>query len=298
MAERPDGTMLIEDCEAASRALSPVLDAADPVDRAYRLEISSPGIDRPLVRRSDFERYAGHVVKIEMAVAGRRPQALPRHAARRRRRCARASRRDDAKPGEPAEVLLPIEDMAEAKLVLTDALIAEALRRGKQAERDAAKRSNDNDALARTTTRRDVPPSQRFPARARQEPAPRPARRRLSYGCQRQQARAVADRRRGRPREVDRPRHRHHRDGRRDRQGGALALRRRDRRPRRDQHQDRRAAAGAAHAGGRHRRELVEPDQPRGRAQRATRPRRSATPSPTRCRRWNTAASPRSRPSR
>ena len=57
MAERPDGTMQIEDCEAISRALSPVLDVADPIERAYRLEISSPGIDRPLVRRSDFERY-------------------------------------------------------------------------------------------------------------------------------------------------------------------------------------------------------------------------------------------------
>src|SRR5438105_12587291 len=68
MAERPDGTMLIEDCEAISKALSPVLDVADPIDRAYRLEISSPGIDRPLVRRSDFQRYAGHLVKIEMAV--------------------------------------------------------------------------------------------------------------------------------------------------------------------------------------------------------------------------------------
>src|SRR4030095_9322998 len=69
MAERPDGTMLIEDCEAISRALSPVLDVADPIERAYRLEISSPGIDRPRVRRSDFERYAGHLVKVEMAVA-------------------------------------------------------------------------------------------------------------------------------------------------------------------------------------------------------------------------------------
>src|ERR1700758_181961 len=69
MAERPDGTMLIDDCEAVSRALSPVLDVADPIDRAYRLEISSPGIDRPLVRRSDFERYAGPLVKVEMAVA-------------------------------------------------------------------------------------------------------------------------------------------------------------------------------------------------------------------------------------
>src|SRR5882757_10478448 len=71
MAERPDGTMQLEDCEAISRALSPVLDVADPIERAYRLEISSPGIDRPLVRRSDFERYAGYLVKIEMAVAHR-----------------------------------------------------------------------------------------------------------------------------------------------------------------------------------------------------------------------------------
>src|SRR3989440_9359711 len=68
MAERPDGTMMVEDCEAVSRALSPVLDVADPIERAYRLEISSPGIDRPLVRRSDFDRYANHEVKIEMAV--------------------------------------------------------------------------------------------------------------------------------------------------------------------------------------------------------------------------------------
>src|SRR5262245_26701266 len=69
MAERPDGSMTIEDCETVSRALSPVLDVADPIDRAYRLEISSPGIDRPLVRRSDFERYAGNQARVEMAVA-------------------------------------------------------------------------------------------------------------------------------------------------------------------------------------------------------------------------------------
>src|ERR1700710_861260 len=69
MAERPDGTMQIEDCEAISRALSPVLDVADPIERAYRLEISSPGIDRPLVRRTDFESYLRFLVKVEMAVA-------------------------------------------------------------------------------------------------------------------------------------------------------------------------------------------------------------------------------------
>ena len=134
MAERPDGSMTIEDCEAASRALSPVLDVADPVDRAYRLELSSPGLDRPLVRRSDFVRHAGHVVKIEMAAAidGRkrfRGELLGTEGD------AARIRRDDVPAGEAADVLLPIEEMAEAKLVLTDTLIAEALRRSKQAER-------------------------------------------------------------------------------------------------------------------------------------------------------------------
>jgi ribosome maturation factor RimP len=135
MAERPDGSMTIEDCETASRALSPVLDVADPVERAYRLEISSPGIDRPLVRHSDFNRYAGHVAKIEMnaAIDGRkrfRGVLLGTDG-----HCARI-RREDAAAGEPAEILLPIEDMAEAKLVLTEALVAESLRRGKHAQRD------------------------------------------------------------------------------------------------------------------------------------------------------------------
>ena len=134
MAERPDATMTIDDCEALSRALSPVLDVANPIDRAYRLEISSPGIDRPLVRRSDFERYTGHTVKIEMAIAvdGRRRfrgvlLGMQDEAAR--------IRRDDAAPGEPTDVLLPIEDVAEAKIMLSDALIAESLKRGKAAER-------------------------------------------------------------------------------------------------------------------------------------------------------------------
>jgi ribosome maturation factor RimP len=136
MAERPDGTMQIEDCEAISRALSPVMDVSDPIERAYRLEISSPGIDRPLVRRSDFERHAGHLVKIEMDV--------PLDGRRRFRGTIGALdgdtvtiHRDDAKAGEPADVRLRIEDIAEAKLVLTDALIAESLRRGKELEKAA-----------------------------------------------------------------------------------------------------------------------------------------------------------------
>src|ERR1700761_2976748 len=135
MAERPDGSMLIDDCEAISRALSPVLDVADPIDRAYRLEISSPGIDRPLVRRSDFERYAGHLVKIEMALA---------HQGRKRFRGTLGGvegelvrlHRDDIRAGEDAEGALAMEDIADARRVLTDELIAESMRRGKAAERE------------------------------------------------------------------------------------------------------------------------------------------------------------------
>ena len=134
MAERPDGTMMVEDCETVSRALSPVLDVADPIDRAYRLEVSSPGMDRPLVRRSDFDRHAGHQVKVEMAasIEGRRRFRGTLLGAEGE---AARIRRDDAAPGEATEVLLPIEDMAEAKLVLTDALIAESLRRAKEQQR-------------------------------------------------------------------------------------------------------------------------------------------------------------------
>jgi ribosome maturation factor RimP len=129
MAERPDGTLSIDDCEAASRALSPVFDVADPIEGSYRLEISSPGIDRPLVRRSDFERYAGHVAQIEMQapIDGRKRFRGELHGTEGE--CARL-RCDPAN-----DVLLPIDDMAEARLVLTDALIAESLRKSKQNQR-------------------------------------------------------------------------------------------------------------------------------------------------------------------
>lgn len=136
MAERPDGSMTVEDCESVSRALSPVLDVADPIERAYRLEISSPGIDRPLVRKSDFERHVGHLAKIETA--------MPIQGRKRFRGVligtegeAARLRRDDAAEGEESEVLIPIEDISEAKLVLTDELVTEALRREKSAKREA-----------------------------------------------------------------------------------------------------------------------------------------------------------------
>src|SRR5262245_62816754 len=136
MAERPDGTMSVEDCEAVSRALSPVLDMADPIDRAYRLEISSPGIDRPLVRKSDFERYAGHLAKIETAIPFEGRKRFRGVLAGTEGEAVRI-RRDDAAEGKPAEVQRPNEEMRRAKLILTDDLVTAALRREKSAKRDA-----------------------------------------------------------------------------------------------------------------------------------------------------------------
>ena len=134
MVERPDGTCAIEDCEAVSRTISPLLDLDDPVGGAYNLEISSPGIDRPLVRVSDFARWAGYEAKVELArpLDGRkrfRGTLLGVEGDRA------ALRRDDVKNGDPTDVLLTIEDISEARLVLTDALVAESMRRGKAAER-------------------------------------------------------------------------------------------------------------------------------------------------------------------
>jgi ribosome maturation factor RimP len=149
MAERPDGTMAVEDCETVSRALSPVFDANDPINKAYRLEISSPGIDRPLVRKSDFDRYAGHMVKIEteIPIDGRKRfrgllVATEGAAARIRLDHKADTTKDDKKSDDTAaddgtEFLLPIEGMSDARLVLTDELVTQALRREKVAKRQA-----------------------------------------------------------------------------------------------------------------------------------------------------------------
>jgi ribosome maturation factor RimP len=129
MAEREDGTMTVEDCEAVSRALSPVFDLEDPVERAYNLEISSPGIDRPLVRVQDFERWAGYEAKVEMdaPVAGRKRF---RGVIRGVEGEAVSLELADVKEGEERLVRLPLADLADARLVLTDELVRESLRRG------------------------------------------------------------------------------------------------------------------------------------------------------------------------
>lgn len=126
MAERPDGEMTIADCETLSEAVSPALDVDDPIDRAYNLEVSSPGIDRPLVRRSDFARWQGHEAKLELNVG---------IDGRRRFRGILGPVSGDAveveieAEGGPAKLALPLDDMDDARLVLTDRLIDAALGR-------------------------------------------------------------------------------------------------------------------------------------------------------------------------
>jgi len=135
MAERPDGTMSIEDCERLSQALSPVFDVEEPVAQAYRLEISSPGIDRPLVRESDFVRAIGHEARVEMAaqIDGRKRfrGRLISVASGPDGPAARMALIADDK--SKSEVELPIRAMAEARLILTEDLIRAALRREKAA---------------------------------------------------------------------------------------------------------------------------------------------------------------------
>jgi ribosome maturation factor RimP len=133
MAERPDGSMTVEDCEILSRDLSPALDVEDPIDRAYHLEVSSPGIDRPLVRRSDFDRWAGHEAKIELArmLEGRK-RFRGKLAGIEGDSILLDVPRDGAE--DPERVRLPASDLGEARLVLTDDLIRESLSRQKHSE--------------------------------------------------------------------------------------------------------------------------------------------------------------------
>ena len=127
MAERPDGSFTIDDCEAVSRAISPVLDVEDVIPARYHLEVSSPGIDRPLVRPSDFEAWAGHEAKIEMAVP----------AAGRKRFKGTLEGFDggevrifienpEGPSKDPVLIGVPFDGIADAKLILTDRLIEAA----------------------------------------------------------------------------------------------------------------------------------------------------------------------------
>jgi ribosome maturation factor RimP len=124
MADRSDGAPIrVEDCELISNTVSALLDVDDPIAAAYSLEVSSPGIDRPLTRLSDFERWAGHKAKVELKV--------PTEAGRKRFsgvvRGAHGDRiRIELDGGELAE--LPFADIHAAKLELTDDLLKQAMK--------------------------------------------------------------------------------------------------------------------------------------------------------------------------
>lgn len=144
MAERLDGTMTVEDCEAVSRAVSPVLEVEDPIDKAYHLEISSPGIDRPLVRKSDFSNWIGHLVKLETSV-------MVADRKRFRGRIEEANEesiliaRDQPGYGDEPTVRIPLEAIDEARLILTDDLIRDALSKDNRARKEARRQRGEPD---------------------------------------------------------------------------------------------------------------------------------------------------------
>jgi ribosome maturation factor RimP len=135
MAERTDGSMTVADCEAVSQALSPELDVVDIISGEYRLEISSPGIDRPLVRVSDFARAVGHEAKIElsqpMSCGRKRFRGIILAIEGGEKEATLVLERNDAQGDEEKTVRLPLRDLGEGKLMLTEALIRESLRAAK-----------------------------------------------------------------------------------------------------------------------------------------------------------------------
>jgi ribosome maturation factor RimP len=142
MAERPDGTMTVSDCEALSMAISPALDVDDPIDKQYHLELSSPGIDRPMVRKGDFHRWSGHIIKCETSVMieGRK---------RFKGKILNVTddgftlERDQIGYGEEPQVTIPFAALAEGRLILTDDLIRDALK----ADKAARAAANQNEEM-------------------------------------------------------------------------------------------------------------------------------------------------------
>jgi len=145
MAERPDGTLTIDDCVTISRALSPVMDVEDPISSKYNLEVSSPGIDRPLVRPKDFERWAGYDAKVEL----REPLADRRRFKGKLEGYFDGEVRMFVKSQDGAKddilIGLPFNKISDAKLIMTDELFEKT--RKKNAEAVATSKSNENDSF-------------------------------------------------------------------------------------------------------------------------------------------------------
>lgn len=204
MAERPDGRLSADECARISRALSPVLDAYDPVPGAYRLEVSSPGIDRPLVRAEDFERWAGHEVRIELSepVGGQkrfRGVIEGYSDGEARIETELAAGKVDAGSGHVV-LGLPLNFIHSARLVLTDRLLRLAAQ--KQAGDAEVDEFLEHAASAERTALDEVE-SGHGPGRRKRKPAG-----------------AAADRGRRRKGKIDRPADRDRGDGGRDPEGG------------------------------------------------------------------------------
>ena len=121
MAERPDGSMDVEGCTALSHALLDFIEKEDPIEGDYEIEVSSPGIDRPLTRLADFARWKGHEAKIDLSAPldGRK---------RFRGRLEGLDGADVVLTVQGAQVKFPFRTIQEAKLVLTDKLIQDSLK--------------------------------------------------------------------------------------------------------------------------------------------------------------------------
>ena len=194
MAERPDGLMTVQDCEKASVALSPVLDLEDPLSTPYNLEMSSPGIDRPLVRISDFIRANGHEARIEMDVmldGRKRFRGWIEGVDGEGREAILSLRRTDAKAATRVfrgsritKILVNILDrnqafqhlmIVEARLILTEALIRESLRAAKAAASEAGEDADDDETPAPEPESTSDAPRRgpgRFAARNQTKPKP------------------------------------------------------------------------------------------------------------------------------
>jgi ribosome maturation factor RimP len=141
MAERPDGSMDVEGCTQLSHALLDFIEAEDPIEGEYEIEVSSPGIDRPLTRLADFTRWKGHEAKIELTA----PIATANGERKRfRGRLEGLDGNDVVVASGNDTIRFPFRSILEAKLVLTDKLIQEDLKAKKNTASDGASRSDQS----------------------------------------------------------------------------------------------------------------------------------------------------------
>lgn len=139
MAERPDGTLSIDDCEEISKTVSTLLDVEDLIEDAYRLEVSSPGLDRPLTRPAHFDRYKGFEAKVEM-------DDLIDNRKRFSGLLAGMDGKDILLTIDGTDIRLPFARMQRAKLLMTDDLVRHALRQDKKKQEEKRKTRKDDRA--------------------------------------------------------------------------------------------------------------------------------------------------------